>query len=504
MKESKIVKSIFSVTGVLILAKIMGFIKQMVTASVFGATAETDLINLSQELVANIEFVLTHTVTTAFVAVYIKVKQQQKEEGNRLISDTLKVATLGVAALVLLVLVGSPIISRVIAPTYSYEKSALLASYIRYYAPVLLLFSLTSILTGILNAHERFVPGQLSGLFLSVITIVSVLCLNRILGVDALMIGFWGYAMFNFIFVGVVSKQYWHYETGNPLNNRELKNLLFMMGPLFVGYAMIFINQQIDKIIVSGMEPGTVTAMSYASVLSNLVCTLTGAACAVLFTHMAVKTSSGNHKDSADLALRAAIILITSLLPITLITITKANDLIAIAFGRGAFQDAAIKIAGMALMGYGLGFVPYAMKTLYGSFQYGKQDTKNPMINTSIGITVNIAFSIILSRFIGVLGVTIASSFSEMVAGVLNMRIASKHSEYVNFKKLRTFIPAWLLGSILCVVAVIISGLVYRGNSHLVSFILATFCGIIGYLLGVAPWFIKYKHMIPSMIRKDD
>ena len=504
MKSKRIFKSIFSVTGVLILAKIVGFIKQMVTAGVFGATLETDLINLSQELIANIEYILVHTVSTAFIAIYIKVNQQDKRDGRQLISDTIKVAILGVLGIILIIELGAHVVARIIAPSYSLEKSILLTNYIRIYAPVLIIFVITSILNGLLNAHASFVPGHLSGLFLSVITIISVFSLSQAIGVDALAVGFWGYAIINFLFIFAISKRYWAFEQGNPFRNNEIVNLFVMMGPLFFGYAMIFVNQQIDKIIVSGMEAGTVTAMSYASVLSNLVCTLTGAACSVLYTHMAVITSSGDHKGAAELALRSAIILITVLLPISLITVTCSSNIVSLAFGRGAFDGKAVVNAGRALMGYAFCFVPYSLKSLYSRFQYGRQDTKGPMINSSIGIAVNIVLSIALSRFIGVFGVTIASSFSELVAGILNMRTARKHSEYVRFGRLKIFIPAWFIGAGACIICVLLSGLIYKGNSKLLRFIIATVFGMTGYGIGLLPWLIRYKSMLLGMVKRSN
>ena len=43
--QSRLLKNILSVSGVLILVKALGFFKQMVIAGIFGANAETDLIN---------------------------------------------------------------------------------------------------------------------------------------------------------------------------------------------------------------------------------------------------------------------------------------------------------------------------------------------------------------------------------------------------------------------------------------------------------------------------
>ena len=55
--QSRLLKNILSVSGVLILVKALGFFKQMVIAGIFGANAETDLINLSYGFIGDIRAV---------------------------------------------------------------------------------------------------------------------------------------------------------------------------------------------------------------------------------------------------------------------------------------------------------------------------------------------------------------------------------------------------------------------------------------------------------------
>ena len=43
--QSRLLKNILSVSGVLILVKALGFFKQMVIAGIFGANAETDPVS---------------------------------------------------------------------------------------------------------------------------------------------------------------------------------------------------------------------------------------------------------------------------------------------------------------------------------------------------------------------------------------------------------------------------------------------------------------------------
>ena len=63
--QSRLLKNILSVSGVLILVKALGFFKQMVIAGIFGANAETDLINLSYGFIGDIQYLLVQVMLTA-------------------------------------------------------------------------------------------------------------------------------------------------------------------------------------------------------------------------------------------------------------------------------------------------------------------------------------------------------------------------------------------------------------------------------------------------------
>ena len=58
MSKNKTLKIFASVSGLMIIDKILGFVKQMFVASTFGATIETDIINLSQGAVSDINYIL--------------------------------------------------------------------------------------------------------------------------------------------------------------------------------------------------------------------------------------------------------------------------------------------------------------------------------------------------------------------------------------------------------------------------------------------------------------
>ena len=430
----------------------MGLIKQVIVAGAFGASIETDLISLSEGLTANIEYVIVQTLITALVPIYIHTREKNEAAGERLISDTINMFAVLSAALAALIVLLAPLIAKVIAPTYSRELSSRLANYLRLFSPVLIFYCFQAIFHAVLNANERFVPGQLVGLNQSLIIILLTLLFGKTLGPNTLALAFLIYPLFNAVFLGTFSKKYFRYRIGRPHLSHEIKSLLRMMGPLLLGYAAIFINQQIDKIIVSGMEEGTVTAMNYGAMLSVFVTSLFGAIASVIYTRLLEKVAAGENNAASAFAINSAGMIGTVILPISIITICCSKDIVAIVFQRGAFDGKAVQSAASALAGYGFMFVPHFFKDIFSRLQYGHKNSKKPMLNNTIGIAFNSILSILLYKRLGVFGVTLASSAADFVSASLNMLSSKRAGMVVSYRPILRYLPIWLVGGILCAV----------------------------------------------------
>lgn len=474
MAKRNIAKTMLSVSGIVILGKILGFIKQMVTANAFGATIRTDLISISEGLIANTDYLLVQALSTAFIPIYIAAKAKGDKEAKGFVSNTIKIFFVVTVGISLAFFAFSPFIARLLAPSYSAELSGELAKYIRIISPILILIVELAVFNALLKANESFVPGELVGFNQSVILIALVFALGNIYGPDTLVFSYFAYAVFNLLFLMILSRKYWHIGKGNPFADENVKQLLKMMGPLILGYSMVFVNQQVDKIIVSGLGEGTVTAMNYAAVLSNFVSTFIGSICGVLFTYVAKNISEKKDGDAAELTMTAVIQIGTILLPVSLLVMMNAKDIVTIVFGRGKFGISAIESCSMALIGYGLMFVPYLVRELFSRFQYAYKDSKRPMINSSISIVVNIVLSIALSKVMGVLGVTLATSISVFVCAALNIWSSKKRNTELRLHGSGKYIFRWTMGVAICVAFSLIGQNILSEVHALIRFIVIT------------------------------
>ncbi len=487
IKSNKLIQSFFSVTGIIIISKLFGFVKQMVVSSAFGATLETDLINLSQVFIGDIQYVLVQVLLTSVIPIYIYLSQEGEDKSRQFVADTIKVFTLITGALMVILLVAAPWISKIIAPSYSPEVSASLSSYLQFFSPGLLLFAWIAIFQSLMNANKRFVPGEMVGLNQSIITIALVFIFKDLVGVQVLCIAFFAYSIFNALYLGLLSKPYWRLSRGNPFANENIKKLLKVIAPLLLGHSAVYINQQVNKIIVSGMAAGTVTLLGYAAVLNNLILTFVVSFSSILFSYITSHLSNGKEKQAADLTKTTVTLMITLLLPISILVVVCAEDIVSIAFGRGAFGPDSVHTAGLALAGYGFCFIPAVLREVFSRFLYSYQNTRMPSVNSAIGIGVNIGLSILLCRPLGIFGVTLAASIAELVAGVLNMIAARKHNTHLHFRSMLKYVPFLLVGGAVCLLISKWAVGHWGDSSSFVRFALTTLLAFAGFFVAVSP-----------------
>ena len=72
-----------------------------------------------------------------------------------------------------------------------------------------------------------------------------------------------------------------------------------------------------------------------------------------------------------------------------------------------------------ALRFYSLGMLAFGLREVLSRAFYALQDTRTPMVNGAIAVVINIVLNLILSRYLGIGGLALATSFSGLVATLL-------------------------------------------------------------------------------------
>lgn len=485
--RKKILRTVFSVTGIIIVSKLAGFTKQLITAATFGTTIETDIISISEGLIGNVKFVIVQVLMTAFIPYYMRIKDSAEGEAQAFSTNVLLAVALATSLLSLGVTFLAGQIAAVIAPGYSEEFSASLTNYLRLFAPTLLLFGGMAVFHAVLDANKNFIPGQLEGLNQSIIQIALIFFLAARKGTDVLAIAFLVCALFNATLLGWWSRRHFGRPRLSMFKEPMMHEMAGMIVPLLIGYGLVYINQQVDKALASGLAYGTITALGYAATLSNLIGAIITAAASVLFPYITGDINRGRQNAAMDTAVYSALFMTLFFLPISILTVVCARDIVSCVYMHGAFSEQSVDKATCALAGYGLMFVPLVFREIFSRVQYAYHDSKHPMVSSSLSVFLNIALSVALCPRLGVFGITLASSVSVAFCGILNVVGARRCGGTLDGGKFLKNLPWLCMGSVACAGAGrLIASVLTRWNP-LPRFALAALGGLIAYLPLVIP-----------------
>ena len=88
-------------------------------------------------------------------------------------------------------------------------------------------------------------------------------------------------------------------------------------------------------------------------------------------------------------------------------------------FGRGNLDKDSVLATAKCLSFYSLCFVGLCLRDLSTKIFYSFKNSKTPVINSSIGIILNIILNFTLSKYLGVSGIALATSISTIFISIL-------------------------------------------------------------------------------------
>src|SRR5215510_2165511 len=408
---------IFTVGGLTLLSRLTGFARDIVLAALLGAGPIAAAFFVALRLPNHFRAIFAEgAFNAAFVPAYARIRQQGGADPAKLFAD--RVFTLLFASEVVLLaiaLIFTPTVISALAPGFSDDpgRFALAVELTRTTFPYLLLVSLVTLYSGILNALSRFAAAAAAPILLN-LSMMATLAVAvffptpghaaawgvLIAGVlEALLVG--GDTLCN----GVMTAFRW------PKWDEDVKRFFNALGPATIGSAGIQIALFADTIIASFLAAGALSALYYADRLNQLPIGVIGIAVGtVLLPEMASRIAAGDETGARRAQDRA--IELTLLLSIPcLVAFLLIPDLIMRAlFMRGKFTAADAAAAGQTLAAYALGLLPFVLIRSVTATFLARGDTATPVKASLTAMAVNVAFKVLLTGPLAQVGLALATS----------------------------------------------------------------------------------------------
>lgn len=416
-------------------SRILGFIRDMVLAKLFGATPAADAFfvayripNLLRELFAE------GSMSAAFIPVFteyhtLKSKQDAWELASAVFTTLLTIVT----GITILGILGAAGIVWLLAPGFHDDPTRLEMTTLltRMMFPYLIFISLAALAMGILNSLRAFAAPAFSPVFFNLFIIGCSLFLaptmrEPILGV-AIGVVAGGAAQFAMQLPGLKLRGMLFGFTFNP-GHPGVRKIGRLMIPSLLGLSVTQINITVSTILGSFFAGGP-TYLFYGMRLIQFPLGIFGVALATAIlptlSAQAARGALDELRTTLGFGLRMILFIIV---PAMVGLILLRTPLVHLFFEHGTFTAHDTAETAFAVLCYALGLWAFGGVRIIVSAFYSLKDTTTPAISAAIAVVANILFSLVLMSHLGAAGLALATALAAMVNGgilvvVLNRRL---------------------------------------------------------------------------------
>ena len=440
-----LLKALATVSGMIFLSRILGFVRDFVIARVFGAGMMTDaffvafkLPNLLRRLFAEGAF------SQAFVPILGEYKNRSGDsEAKHLIDRVATLLFLVLLGVTLLGMVGAPLLVYVSAPGFSSvpDKFALTVTLTRITFPYILFMSLVALAGGILNTWSRFAVPAFTPVLLNVAMIGMALFAVPHFSQPVMALG-WA------VFLGGALQLAFQLPSLKRIGmlprfvldwrDEGVRRILKLMAPAVVGVSVSQISLLINTIFASFLETGSVSWLYYADRLMEFPAGLLGAALGtILLPSLAKYHASDNTEEYSkllDWGLRLTFLLAA---PAAVALAIIAVPLIATLFHHGAFTAHDVLMTRNALVAYSIGLLGMILVKVLAPGFYARQNIRTPVKIGILTLGMTQALNLALIGWLQHAGLALAIGLAACLNAALLYRGLRRHAIY-------TPQPGWL------------------------------------------------------------
>ena len=437
-----LLRALVTVSGMTLLSRILGFVRDFVIARTFGAGLATDaffvafkLPNLLRRMFAEGAF------SQAFVPILGEYKNKRGDQETLLLIDHVtSILALVLFAVTAIGVAAAPLLVWISAPGFAADaaKFELTIQLTRITFPYIFFMSLVALAGGILNTMSRFALPAFTPVLLNVAFIAMALFAVPYFDPPVLALG-WA------VFLGGVLQLAiqipalrriamlprpslnWRAAWADP----GVRRILTLMGPALLGVSVSQISLLINTIFASFLKTGSVSWLYYADRLMEFPSGMLGVALGtILLPSLSKYHASDNHLEYSkllDWGLRLTLLLAA---PAALALAVLAVPLIATLFHHGAFTGDDVFHTRDALVAYSIGLVGLILVKVLAPGFYARQNIRTPVKIAVISLVATQAMNLAFIGWLQHAGLALSIGLAACLNAALLYRGLRRHEFY--------------------------------------------------------------------------
>ena len=464
MVKTKIIQNSIWVIGFITIGKLLSLLRDLFISSKFGANKETDSFFLANTIPSIIFSAVLISIASLIVPFYNKIKLSQKENVDIFISRLINFILLGSLFLLVISLFNIKMFIEILAPGFDLQqqqRTIILANILVLSFP---LTALTQILASVSNANNNNYSLHIIPVVSAIFVVVTLYLINsddiKILAISSVVV-----FVIQILIQILIVKRYFKYHFSFIFWDKNIKAIMILSLPVFLGLSIEQINNTVNTMIASKSGEGVLSALNYAlrleSVINSTIITaLITTSFPTLSSYFEIKKTL--EFNSLLFFLIKTIIIV--LLPIAIFISTNTLDIIKIIYLRGNFDLRTVELTSNVFIFFSINILFASLRELLLRIMYILGYTKISYILSGISIFITITFSLTFYKSLGIKAFGISCLLSSIFGIIFLLFYATKYKVLV-LKDLFDFLKSLLIPFIIIMIMVMyINNLFYFIN----------------------------------------
>ena len=446
-------RSAFLVTIFTFSAQLVLFVAQIISAALFGASAEMDAFLAANTIPQYIVTVLLGSLGFVFIPFFVDFKAKGNEEKaydlavilfNNCIFFLTAITIIGV-------LFTRPLL-QVIAPGLSPEALDLGVKVGIVSWPSILATGTLSLLSSIYQAEKKFSWQAAVPFIGAILTLILLIFLGPSLGVIGFAIATTLGAFLQVVLLLKTILKRGNYSFKLGWGDHNLRHVAYLAAPLIFVSLITKFTPVIDRYLASDLPEGSISHLNYAfKIITTLALMISVGGTTVIFPKMASNVSGSDLsglRATISMGLRTMWLIVA---PIVAIGISLSLPLIITLFNYGEFKVSDSLTVANLLKVYIVALVPICLGNITNKGFYVLRDSKTLAIMGPIEVLTYAAYTFYLTKWLGIAGIAVGyvlyfnlSLFWQLI--ILNLKTGSKNGRTIIKSFSKTFLAAGIAG----------------------------------------------------------
>jgi putative peptidoglycan lipid II flippase len=400
-------------------SRLLGLARNMVIAAQLGTSDAADAYLAAFRIPDTIfALIAGGALASAFIPTFTGYLTNDDREGAwHLASAVINLLLVTTSIVAALAAAFAPALTWALAPKFGPEKHALTISLVRVMLLCPVIFGVSGLMMGILNAQQQFfLPGLAPSAYNVGIILGAWLLVPRFGPMGAAIGAVVGALLHLLVQLPGLVRCGMRYTPVLTLRDPGVRRVLWLMGPRMFGLAVVQINFLVETNLASRLGTGAVSALYYAFTMMLLPQGVFAQSVATAaFPTFADQVARGQKAAMSEALAATMRAIFFVAIPAAAGLLILRVPLVETLFERGKFQDTSTEAVALALMFYAPGLVAHSGIEIVTRAFYALHDTRTPVYIGVAAMLANLMFSLTLIGPMQIAGLALANSMAAFI-----------------------------------------------------------------------------------------